>query len=129
MAVGFDYTIEGDKALLKRVARLSDQILPALGEALRNVAQALLSDAQTKVPQKSGHLSGSAFVDGPLVNPAKNSATATCGYEAHYAAAEHEGFHGGVKTDGEPPRWLEKAATTAGPVLQSAIESAIKSKL
>lgn len=103
--------ILGATKLLENLKALEKQVLPELGKAARTEAEEILTAAQVNVPRgKTEELSGSGFVSGPKIRRGrKHSAIATAGFEAKYAAYEHEGYHYGKKIS-EPPKWLEHAA-------------------
>lgn len=98
--------LEGDKELIEALRDLGPEAIEKMDELLGEEGEALFAEAQTVVPVESGDLRASGFVDhAPL---RKTGAAVTVGYEIEYAAAEHEGIHGG-RHDSPPPRWLEKA--------------------
>jgi hypothetical protein len=121
-------TIKGERELMERIRAAEDLILPKLGQVVLNEAQDIIATAQGDVPAETGGLAASFFVSGPKVRKARHSVTATCGYEAPYAAAEHEGFHYGRRI-ATPPKWLERAASGRIDDFAAKVKSAIQAVL
>lgn len=121
-------TIKGERELLQKIRAAEDIVLPKLGQVVVTEAQDIIAEAQSTVPTESGALAASFFVSGPKVRKARHSVTATSGYEAPYAAAEHEGFHFGRKLS-TPPKWLERAAAGRSDDFAQKVKSAIQAVL
>lgn len=99
--------LEGAEDLQRALRALGPEATEKVSEVLGEEAESLLGFAQSSVPVASGALRDSGFADSA---PARSEiAAATVGYEIPYAAAVHEGIHGGKHQKEAPPRWLEKA--------------------
>jgi len=95
------------------VEQILERIRPALVGALRAEAAKLETEANSYVPVESGELQSSSFVDAGTTE--RGNPIATMGYEAPYAAAVHEGFHGGKQTKTPHQFWLQTSANRAAP--------------
>lgn len=118
-----DVIIRGSKELIAKIRRFDNRLLPYLAPVVREAASETLGLAQSLVPVEAGELSASSFVSGPEISR-KHSVTATCGYEAQYAGAVHEGFHYGIKF-GAPPKWLEQSVD----VMKLAFRESVKTQV
>lgn len=120
--------VQGTQAFVRAVRRLGDAMLQPLGEACAAEARDVVAESKADVPVDTGALRDSAFTDGPVVNRAKHSVTATGGYAHEFAGPIHEGVHGSVLVK-PAPKFLKKAARISRKRLAQRAAAAAKSTL
>jgi hypothetical protein len=112
-AIECTMALSDPSALIRKLKRLGDKsIAEALLPVLEREASELRAAANAAAPEESGELVDSSFTDSGRTSG--GNAAATVGYSADYAAAEHEGFHGGDKIPRSYNPWLQRAANGFG---------------
>jgi hypothetical protein len=120
--------LQVDKRALERLRESAPEVLAGLGHALADHASRVMAASAVEVPRDTGALAGSAFVDGPVTNLAKQSVTATGGYADPHAGAIHEGFHHGRKVK-SPPHFLSRPFKAVKSRARKAVAEALKSAI
>lgn len=114
MADADDTTVTFDAPFFRSaVEKVRVQLNEAFRSELRAEANGLQVSANADVPKLSGELAASSFTDVGLTQ--RGNPAATVGYDAPYAAAVHEGFHGGKQTVTPRQFWLQSAANRFAP--------------
>jgi hypothetical protein len=124
--------VSDPSALFRKLKRLGDKsVAQALLPVLEEEASTLRAAADGAAPHESGDLVASSFADAGLTRA--GNAAATVGYAVDYAAAEHEGFHGGDKVPRSYNPWLQRTANAFskgfGERMGEAIEAAVSEAL
>jgi hypothetical protein len=119
--------VKGTEEFLKNMRRLEAEVLPDLGKAVRAEAAEVLDASQMLVPVESGRLKASGFVDGPHVNRARHSVSATVGYDHPEAGAIHEGSHWGIQL--KAPKFLQRPARAARKRFVERIAASVRATL
>ncbi|QDE69840.1 hypothetical protein [Myxococcus xanthus] len=105
-----------DFRLLDKLRKVERPVLADLAPLTREHASTVLQASRALVPVGARDtdgkppLSTSGFVDGPELNDAKASVSATAGYAHDAAGPIHEGFHWGEQRFATPVHFLRKPA-------------------
>lgn len=99
--------IKGADELRKTLRTLAPKVLPDLGAPLVRASLAVVTRAAGLVPEDTGDLADSAFIDGPDFNKSALSATTSAGFDSKHAPYAEIGVHD--KAHVEPPKFLSRA--------------------
>lgn len=117
----------GTADFVRTVRQLGDAMLQGLAPAVHETAGQTLAASMPDVPFETGELMASGFVSGPVINRAKQSVSATAGFDHPFAGPIHEGVHGSITKT--PPHFLRKAVKASRASFKKRLAEAAKSVL
>ena len=102
------WELEGADELKKALKKYEKGLIEELAKEIPKEAEQVLSEAIFEAPVLSGELAASGQV---RTKRSKDRIRSVASFESHYAAAEHEGFHGGRKVNdpGQGFKFFERA--------------------